>query len=699
MGLRGRLGGFGMGDFGRVGGGFEALAWAGSDLFGAGSVGGVGARVSDAVGAGSVGGVGAEASDALGADSGVGVGAGVSDALAVGWVVGVGAGFRWCWGWIEGRCGGGAPPPSTWGPAVSGARGGRMNGGLRVAELLKAHGVPVLFTLIGGHISPILVGAKAVGIRVIDVRHEVNAVFAADAVARLTGLPGVAAVTAGPGVTNAITALKNAQMAQSPVVLLGGATATLLRGRGSLQDIDQMALVRPHVKFAARPDRLADLWPALEEALTTCRTGVPGPCFVELAVDLLYDEPIVREWTKNKTDRPNPRLKDRVVSWYINRHLSGLFGGADVPMPTPTPIPPAPASAGEVRKAAAWLRGAKRPVAIVGSGAMNHPGEATALASAVTALGVPTFLSGMARGLLGADSATQMRHKRSAALKEADVVLLAGVPVDFRLDYGSPLSRAKVISVHLDRTDLVKNRRPDLGILADPHRFLLALAKEVGTSAASTDWMGTCAQRDAARDAEIAKMESEPTEYLHPLTLCRAIDRHLTPNSLLVGDGGDFVATASYVVRPRGPFSWLDPGVFGTLGVGAGFALGAKFVHPESDVWLLWGDGAAGFSLVEMDTAKRHGLPFVAVVGNDGGWTQIARDQVPMLGDDVACWLERNDYHTVAEGLGGWGTRIQGDVGLDDALGNALAASRAGRPALVNAWIGRSEFRKGSISM
>ena len=205
-----------------------------------------------------------------------------------------------------------------------------MTGGDLVADVLVRHGVRFLFTLCGGHISPILVGAKARGVRVIDTRHEATAVFAADAVARLTGVPGVAAVTAGPGVTNTITALKNAQLAQSPLVLLGGATATLLRGRGALQDIDQMALVRPHVKSAARVTRVRDLAPALESAFRICREGVPGPVFVECPVDLLYPEALVREWYGAKAGKTARGLKGRARLWYVERHLARLFGEAGV---------------------------------------------------------------------------------------------------------------------------------------------------------------------------------------------------------------------------------------------------------------------------------------------------------------------------------------------------------------------------------
>ena len=211
--------------------------------------------------------------------------------------------------------------------------------------------------------------------------------------------------------------------------------------------------------------------------------------------------------------------------------------------------------------------------------------------------------------------------------------------------------------------------------------------------------MAALDKREAEREAEIDKMAEDRTRYCNPLEVCRAVEANLAPRSVMVGDGGDFVATASYIVKPRGPLGWLDPGVFGTLGVGAGFALGAKLVRPDADVWLLWGDGAAGFSLIEMDTFARHGVPVIAVVGNDAGWTQIERDQVVILGDDVACRLTHMDYHVVAEACGGEGLLVSSPDALPEAFARALERSRAGKPVLINALIGKSDFRKGSISM
>jgi len=574
-----------------------------------------------------------------------------------------------------------------------------MNGGARVAEVLRAHGVRHVFTLIGGHVSPILVECKRRDIRVIDVRHEVNTVFAADAVSRITGVPGVAVVTAGPGVTNTITAIKNAQMAQSPLVLIGGATATMLRGRGSLQDIDQMALIRPHVKHASRPNSLREVIPALEEAFRESQSGVPGPVFVELAVDLLYDEATVREWYAAKTDKPNKKLVDHALSTYIKGHLAYVFAGAsnpDIPRPKPPKIDEPARSA--VKEAAKRLSKAERPVLVIGSQAMLRQQRVAELVTAVERMGIPVFLSGMARGLLGQGHPLQLRHKRGKALKGSDLVILAGVPCDFRLDYGSPLSRTTVVSVNLSEEDLNKNRKPQQGVLADPHTFLVQLSRE-SRPRERAGWFAELRERNDARDAEILKMGEETVEYCNPLEVCQSVERHLSDESLLVGDGGDFVATASYIVSPRKALRWLAPGVFGTLGVGAGIAIGAKASLPDTDVWILYGDGAAGFSLLELDTCARHGLNVIAVIGNDAGWTQIERDQVPMLGDDVACRLEYMDYHVVAEGCGAKGLKVDDPSELDETFAKAVELSRGGSPVCVNALVGKTDFRKGSISM
>lgn len=574
------------------------------------------------------------------------------------------------------------------------------HGGERVAAALAAHGVRFVFTLCGGHISPILVAAKRRGMRIVDTRDEVTAVFAADAVARLTGTPGVAAVTAGPGLTNTITALKNAQLAQSPVVLLGGAAPTALQGRGALQDIDQKSLVAPHVKFLKQVRCVADLGPAVEEALVVAREGVPGPAFVECPVDLLYDETLVRGWYEDAAGR-GTSIPDRLLRWYLNRHANRMFAGSDQPYePVAGAVTTPKAGDGTVARAAEALRRARQPLMVLGSQALVAAVEAPRVAEAVQRLGVPVYLSGMARGALGRDADLQMRHARRKALREADVVLLAGVPCDFRLDYGKHVRRgATLIAANRSRRDARLNRKPTIEAIGDAGRFIIALAERVGDGARRDEWILSLGARDAEREREIDVQAEASGEHVNPVAFFRALDKAAGENAIFVADGGDFVGTASYILRPRGPLAWLDPGAFGTLGVGAGFALGAAVVRPQSEVWLVWGDGACGYGLAEFDTFVRHGIPVIAVVGNDAGWTQIAREQVKMLGDDVGTVLERTAYHEVVKGFGAEGVEIRRDAEVEAGLEEAKRIAASGKPVLVNVWLDKTEFREGSISM
>jgi len=573
-----------------------------------------------------------------------------------------------------------------------------MHGGDLVAEVLRAQGVEAVFTLCGGHISPILVAAKQRGIRVVDTRHEATAVFAADAVSRLTGRPGVAAVTAGPGLTNTVTAVKNAQLAQSPLVLLGGGAPTVLQGRGALQDIDQGALMRPHVKAVLPVRRVRDIVPTLERAFRTALEGVPGPVFVELPIDVLYAEDVVRGMYGAARSGTSPA--ERAVQAYLRFQVGRIFRGAgsavaggrvDVEAPSP--------DAAVVARAVEALRGAERPVLLVGSQALVAAGSAQRLVDALERIGAPVYLSGMARGLLGAHHPLQQRHKRREALREADLVVLAGVPADFRLDYGNHVARkAVLVSANRSAADLRRNRRPDVAILGDATLALQGVAAGLGEPGARWEgWRERLRGRDAARDADIAeRAQARPVTGVDPLTLCRDLAAALPPEAVVVGDGGDIVATASYVLRPDGPLRWLDPGVFGTLGVGAGFALGAAVARPGAQIWVVFGDGSVGYSMTEFDTFVRHGIPVRAVVGNDASWSQIAREQVEILKDDVGTVLAPTRYDLVAAGFGATGIRVESTEELAPALERAVGSDA---PVLVDVRLAPSDFRKGSISM
>lgn len=578
------------------------------------------------------------------------------------------------------------------------------HGGDRVAEALQAHGVRCVFTLCGGHISPILSAAKARGIRIVDVRDEATAVFAADATARISGVPGVAAVTAGPGITNTITALKNAQLAQSPVILIGGAAPTALQGRGALQDIDQRPLVAPHVKLFKKIRCVRDLGAAVDEAFEVAQTGVPGPVFIECPVDLLYDEVSIRQWYAQAAGK-GTSIADRLLRFYLNRHVQKMFHGSqEITSPQVRPVVPPRAPNSRLQASLAALAKAERPLLVIGSQALVLSAQAGQLADAVAKLGIPVYLSGMARGLLGRDHPLQMRHQRREALREADCVLLAGVPCDFRLDYGKHVRRsATLIAANRSTKDAHLNRKPDIAAIGDAGLFLQALAQTpLGNGAPDArraQWIAQLRGRDAARELEIDQQAQASGEFVNPIALFRALEQAAGDHALLVADGGDFVATASYVLHPRAPLTWLDPGAFGTLGVGAGFALGAALARPGSEVWIIFGDGACGYGLVEFDTFVRHGIPVIALVGNDAGWTQIAREQVKMLHDDVATVLARTNYHEVAAGFGAEGILVKTMAEVPAALARAHALARSGRPVLVNVWLDKTEFREGSLSM
>ncbi|HVA27835.1 MAG TPA: thiamine pyrophosphate-binding protein [Candidatus Baltobacteraceae bacterium] len=572
-----------------------------------------------------------------------------------------------------------------------------MNGGDRIAASLRALGVERLFTLCGGHISPILVAAKACGIRVVDVRDEATAVFAADATARLSGIPGVAAVTAGPGLTNTLTALQNARLAQSPLVLLCGAAPTALQGRGALQDIEQAPVAAPHVKRVIRVRRVRDLGAAIDEAFRTATGGVPGPVMVEAPVDLLYDESIVRTWYADAAGK-GTSVADRLLRAYLQHHVARMFAPGNAAA-KPRAAAGRELSDSVIDATVRALARARRPLAIVGSQALADAGGAQRVARAVARIDIPVYLSGMARGLLGPRHTLQMRHRRRDALRGADCVLLAGVPCDFRLDYGRHIRRSStLVAANRSRHDAHLNRRPSIAAIGDVATFLERLADRVG-GVETSGWLDELRSRDDVREREIDAQAAASGTHVNALGLLRAIDAAAGDDAIFVADGGDFVATASYVLHPRGPLTWLDPGAFGTLGVGAGFALGAALCKPESEVWILYGDGACGYGLVEFDTYVRHGVAPIAIVGNDAGWTQIAREQVTMLHDDVGTVLSRTAYHEVAAAFGAESILVQRDDEISHALARARACAKRGKPVLVNVWLDRTDFRAGSISM
>lgn len=568
--------------------------------------------------------------------------------------------------------------------------------GLDIGSFFKQKNISSVFTLCGGHISPILVGCEKENINIIQVRDEVSAVFAADAVSRLTDSVGVAIVTAGPGVTNTITAIKNAQMAQSPVLLIGGAAATLLKGRGSLQDIDQISLLKTYVKSAVSVKKTRDVIPTLANALNTATSGVPGPVFVELPIDLLYPEEDIRKEFINQL--PKSGYFGKIAHWYVERHLNDLFSSKKSSIKV-KPVKEFKIDQRKIDKAALAIVKAKKPVFLLGNQVTQNKEFLPMCLKSIDKLSVPTFTSGMARGCFGSSDKYFFRHNRKHALKNADVVVTLGIPLDFRLGYGFSINKdATLIAVNKSKEDLNKNRKPDIGIHADPSRIMHEIGKIINPPSCK-EWIKELTGLEEKRETEILQFSKYETDFVNPVHLCKTIDKFIDEESILVADGGDFVGTASYTIRPRSALGWLDPGPFGTLGVGGGFAIGAKSSFPKKEVWVFYGDGASAYSLAEFDTLCRHKLPVIAIIGNDASWQQIAREQKQMLGSNIGTELAFNAYEKVVEGYGGKGYYVENHDTLDETLKRAKEDAKLGYPVLVNIKISKSDFRKGSISV
>ena len=568
--------------------------------------------------------------------------------------------------------------------------------GLDIGSFLKQKNISSVFTLCGGHISPILVGCEKENIDIIQVRDEVSAVFAADAVSRLSESIGVAIVTAGPGVTNTVTAIKNAQMAQSPILLIGGAAATLLKGKGSLQDIDQISLLKTYVKSAVSVKKVRDVIPTLANAINTAISGVPGPVFVELPIDLLYPEEDIRKEFVNQL--PKNGFFGKIAHWYVNRHLNDLFSSKKSSIKV-KPVKKFKLDQHKIDKAALAIVKSKRPVFLLGNQVTQNKDFLSMCLKSIDKLSAPVYTSGMARGCFGSNDKYFFRHNRKHALKNADVVVTLGVPLDFRLGYGFSINKdATLISINKSKKDLNKNKKPDIGIHADPTRIMHEIGKIINPPSCQK-WIDELSVLENKREEEIQQFSETKTDFINPVFLCKTIDKLIDENSILVADGGDFVGTASYTVRPRKALGWLDPGPFGTLGVGGGFAIGAKSSFPDKEVWIFYGDGASAYSLAEFDTLCRHKLPVIAIIGNDASWQQIAREQKQMLGSNIGTELAFNSYEKVAEGYGGKGYYVEDHESLFDTLKQAKEDAKLGFPVLVNVKLAKSDFRKGSISV
>jgi acetolactate synthase-1/2/3 large subunit len=518
------------------------------------------------------------------------------------------------------------------------------HGGRLVAKVLRSRGVDHLFTLSGGHLFSIYDGCKEEGIGLVDVRHEQTAVFAAEGLAKATRNISAAALTAGPGVTNGLSAIAGAQANNSPLAVLGGRAPEMRWGSGSLQEIDHLPFVSPLVKSAEtvkEPGRIAAMTAA---ALDLAAAAPSGPTFVDYPLDVVFSE-------------------------------------AEVEIPDLPAVPAAEAAVG-VEEAAALLAAAERPAIMAGTGLYwaHGEGELRALAEA---LGIPVFLNGLGRGCLPADHELAFSRARGTALQGADVALVVGVPMDFRLGFGASFgAETKIVRLDVAANALSANRAPEVDLVGDVRASLAAIREAAGAEPRSERWLQELSKVEAEKRAAEQQELEDPRSPLHPVRIYGELAEVLDRDAIVVGDGGDFVSYAGRFIDTYEPGCWMDPGPFGCLGAGPGQAIGAKIAHPDRQVCLLLGDGAFGFAGMEFDTMARHGLGVVGVMGNNGIWALEHHPMKFLYGYSVAAELRpETRYDELVESLGCDGVLVRNPSELRPALERAF---ESGRPTLVN---------------
>jgi acetolactate synthase I/II/III large subunit len=530
------------------------------------------------------------------------------------------------------------------------------HGGAQAVTAARRHGVTTMFTLSGGHVFPLYDGAVTADppMPIIDVRHEQTAVFAAEATARLTRRPGLAVLTAGPGVTNGISAVTTAHFNGTPVVVLAGRAPDGRWGSGSLQELDHPSLLAPVTKRAWTVHDPDQVGRAVDTAFALAGARHRGPVFLDASLEALFG---AAPGQSGETPAEDSGAADR-----------------DTP------------DAADVTAVARLLAAAHRPVLVLGSDVWLDGAEHAARAAAER-LSLPVVTNGQGRGVLPAGHPLLVTRARSVAFRDADLVIVAGTPLDFRLGYGrfggrdgAPSARV----VHLaDAADQVATHCELAGSAAgDLASIFMALVIEAPEVAASDDWLPrlqeVCARQQAA-DAALLHSAARP---IHPLRIYGELAGLLEPDAVVIGDGGDFVSYAGKYVEPRQPGGWLDPGPYGCLGTGLGYAIGARVARPAAQVVLLLGDGAAGFSLMDADTLVRHGLPVVMICGNNGIWGLEKHPMQALYGYDVAADLQPGcRYDQVVTALGGAGELVTDPADIGPALRRAFDS---GQPYLVN---------------
>lgn len=558
-------------------------------------------------------------------------------------------------------------------PVATSADTQLISGGQIVARMLKQEGVRHIFTISGGHIIDIYNGCLDEGIKIVDVRHEQVAAHAADACARITGV-GCAVVTAGPGTTDAVTGIANAFRAESPMLLIGGGGPLKQYKMGALQDLAHVPMMTPITKFASSvmtTERCAEM---MGQALREMWNGAPGPGYLEIPHDVL----------DGKVDAAKVRIPK-------NYRVRGANGSA---------VPEFIGDPNTVAQVAELIASAERPVALFGTQARACRAH-DAIDRFARHFNVPIYVNGAARGTLPRNHAHHFMPSRGAAFNNADVILLAGTPLDFRMGYGRRLSqKAKIIIMDMDYRNVGYNRDFDVGLVGNIRSILNAMcdASKGDTARRHDPFLKMLREEEEKTRNKNDKIIAEKAVPIHPIRLVHEINEFLLEDTVYIGDGGDIVTFSGSVVKPHKPGGWMDPGPLGTLGVGTGFAMASRLTQPERDVVVLFGDGSFGLTGFDFETMVRNKLAFVGVIGNNASWNQIRYGQARKYGKergDVANVLADVRFDRFAEAMGGFGVRVT----EPDKIRPALEKARdCGKPALVDVVIDREVYSSGTMN-
>jgi acetolactate synthase-1/2/3 large subunit len=548
-----------------------------------------------------------------------------------------------------------------------------VTGGQLVAKALKSEGIDVIWTLCGGHIIDTYSGCLDEGIKIIDVRHEQVAAHAADGYARMTGKPGCAIVTAGPGTTDAVTGIANAFRAESAMLMIGGQGATTQHKMGSLQDLPHVDIMAPITKFSASvrsTERVADM---VSMAFRECYNGAHGPSFLEIPRDIL----------DAKVETADARIPE-----------GGQYRASTKSIGDPA----------DIEKLADLLVKSERPCVLFGTQVWTCRASESAKELA-RSLNIPAYLNGSGRGTFAPGDPHHFHRTRRTAFDKADVIVIVGTPFDFRMGYGKRLrADATVVQIDMDYRTVGKNRDISLGLVGDVDQILKAV-----TAAASgrvdngakgrRGWLEELRAEEGQKYEKLLPMFKSESTPINPYRVAYEINEFLTEDTIYIGDGGDVVTISAQAVQPRSPGHWMDPGPLGTLGVGTPFALAAKFAHPDKEVLCYFGDGAFSLTGWDFQTAQRFGLPFLGVIGNNSHMNQIRYGQIAKYGEErgnVGNALGDVPFEKFAEMLGGHGESVRDPKEIRPALERAREAVRSGQSALVNIWVDPDEFAPGT---